>query len=62
MLTQKEFICIRSLVETENQLIYHLNESYENLSEPQFREEIQKIMASVTNQKNSILEFAEENI
>lgn len=59
MITKKEFNCIKGLVETENQLLNHLNESRENISEPQLREEIQKLTASVNNQKSRLLNVLE---
>ena len=59
MITKKEFNCIKGLVETKNQLLNHLNESRENISEPQLREEIQKLTASVNNQKSRLLNVLE---
>ena len=59
MITKKEFNCIKGLVETENQLLNHLNESRENISEPQLREEIQKLTAYVNNQKSRLLNVLE---
>lgn len=60
MITQKEFNYIKGLVETENQLLYRLNEGYINAAEPQLKEELQKMTAEVTNERAELLGILED--
>lgn len=59
MITKKEFNCIRSLVEAENQLLYRLYECERDAEEPQLKEEFQKLAASVNNQKKALISALE---
>ena len=60
MITQEEFVSIKMLVETENQLIYRLKESFEKASEPQLKEDLQKFTAEITNCRSQLLHLLEE--
>ena len=60
MITQKEFVTIKSLIETENQLLYQIKECYKNLSEPQLKEDFQKFSADITNCRSELLKILEE--
>lgn len=58
-LTKKEFNCIRGLTDCENQLFYRLRECERQAREPQLREELQKLAASVSNHKQSLMKELE---
>lgn len=58
-LTQKEFNCIRGLVDCENQAFYRLRECEKQAREPQLREELQKLAASVSNHKQLLMNALE---
>ena len=60
MITKQEFNCIRGLADTENQLFYRLRECEKQAKEPQLKEEIQKLSASVCNQKRQLMKALEE--
>lgn len=57
MLTKKEFNYLRGLIDTETQLLYRLNEGSENLTEPQLKENIQKLTASVNNHMSLLVKI-----
>lgn len=59
MITKKEFNCILSLMECENQLLYRLYECERDADEPQLKEEFQKLTASVNNQKSELINALE---
>ena len=59
MISQKEFMYIKSLIETENQLIYRADESYKQAKESKIKEELQKFIADVTNQRSKLMNILE---
>ncbi|MGN0594997.1 MAG: hypothetical protein ACI4I6_07555 [Hominimerdicola sp.] len=59
MVTKKEFNTVRSLVEIENQLIYRFQSFEIQAKEPQLKEEFQKMLASLKNQKATLLDSLE---
>lgn len=59
MITQKEFNYIKGLMETVDQLLYKLKESYEKAREPQLREEFQKLTAEITNERAELIKLLE---
>lgn len=59
MITKKEFNCIRSLTDAENQIFYRLKEGEKQAKEPQLREEFQKLAASVSNHKHFLMKELE---
>ncbi len=58
-LTKNEFNCIRGLTDCENQLFYRLRECEQQAREPQLKEELQKLAASVSNHKQSLMKALE---
>ena len=54
-LTVEEFNWIKSLVETQNNIIYRLEECTKQIKEPQLRMDFQKLCASARNNKAKLL-------
>ena len=54
-LTVEEFNWIKSLVETQNNIIYRLEEYRKQIKEPQLRMDFQKLCASARNNKAKLL-------
>lgn len=59
MVTKQEFNAIRSLVETETQLICKFKVLEDEAKEPQLKEDLQKIIASLNNQKSNLINSLE---
>lgn len=59
LITKDDFNLVRTLVEEEEQLIYKFKSFENQLDEPQIKEEFQKIVASLNNQKTSLLDTLE---
>lgn len=58
-LTAKEFIQVKKLVETQNNLISSFERFSKQVTEPQLREVFQKICASAKNHKRKLLKSLE---
>ncbi|MGN0601995.1 MAG: hypothetical protein ACI4I7_04720 [Oscillospiraceae bacterium] len=54
-ITVKELNGLKSLLETQDNLIYHLEEYSKQLRETQLRTEFQKLCASAKNHKKKLL-------
>lgn len=54
-LTLKEFNGIKCLVQTQNNLIYRLEEYSNKIKEPQLKIDIQKLCASARNHKDKLM-------
>lgn len=54
-LTLKEFNGIKCLVETQNNLIYRLEEYTKQIKEPQLKIDFQKLCASARNHKDKLM-------
>ena len=54
-LTVEEINWIKSLVETQNNIIYRLEEYTKQIKEPQLRMDFQKLCASARNNKAKLL-------
>ncbi len=61
MITDREFTAMKCLIETENQLIKRFDSFVKSAKEPQLREDMQKISASLKNQKANLIGSLEDN-
>lgn len=61
MISNKEFMCIKSLLETEKSVTEEYEKLLKSASEPQLKTEFQNIISSTRNHTGILIKYLEEN-
>lgn len=61
MITEEQFAAVKRLIVSENCMIDRLEHYVREIKEPQLKEDMQKLTASLKNQRSGLLTSLEDN-